>query len=255
MASILITGVSTGIGNALARYHLARGDEVLAVSRNPAANIPPQEHFHFMRCDLTDIERAPAILQTLLSRTTAPVETVYLNAGRFGGAPQLATQTSMQEFNSVLALNLGAVKMVLDIMLSATPPPSTVVFSSSISALRQRAGMLSYSVSKAALNALAKIYQLENPHTFFAVLGLCNVQTTVARTIMAADERFSDLVALRQRAAVPGYIVDADSRAGHIVQVLAERHRNGLKSGEFQEIRDLLNQPLKEETRNDPIHT
>ncbi|WEX15965.1 SDR family NAD(P)-dependent oxidoreductase [Pseudomonas sp. G11] len=114
MASILITGVSTGIGNALARYHLARGDEVLAVSRNPAANIPPQEHFHFMRCDLTDIERAPAILQTLLSRTPAPVETVYLNAGRFGGAPQLATQTSMQEFNSVLALNLGAVKMVLD---------------------------------------------------------------------------------------------------------------------------------------------
>lgn len=36
MAAILITGVSTGIGNALARYHLARGDEVLAVSRNPA---------------------------------------------------------------------------------------------------------------------------------------------------------------------------------------------------------------------------
>ena len=86
------------------------------------------------------------------------------------------------------------------------------------------------------------------------MLGLCNVQTAVAKTIMAADERFSDLVALRQRAAVPGYIVDAESRAAHIVQVLAERHHLGLKSGEFQEIRDLLNQPLQEETRNDPIH-
>ena len=72
MASILITGVSTGIGNALARYHLARGDEVLAVSRNPAANIPSQERFHFLRCDLTDIDRAPAILQALLSRSSAP---------------------------------------------------------------------------------------------------------------------------------------------------------------------------------------
>ena len=255
MASVLITGIRTGIGNALARDHLARGDEVLGVSRSPPVNIPAHARFHFLRCDLTDLQRAPATLQALLAHASSPVETVYLNAGRFGSPPKLATQTSMNEFNSILALNLGAVKMVLDIALGSPQPPDTVVFSSSISALRQRAGMLSYSVSKAALNALAKIYQLENPHVFFAVLGLCNVQTTVARTIMAADERFTDLVALRQRAAGPGYMVDTDSRARHIAQVLAGRHTNGLKSGQFQEIRDLLNQPFPEETRNDPIQS
>lgn len=137
----------------------------------------------------------------------------------------------MQEFNSVLALNLGAVKMVLDIMLSATLPPSGRFFHHRFRHCANVRGMLSYSVSKAALNVLWQNLSIGNPHTFFAVLGLCNVQMTVARTIMAADERFSDLVALRQRAAVPGYIVDADSRAGHIVQVLAERHRNGLEIG------------------------
>lgn len=254
MASVLITGVSTGIGNALARDHLARGDEVLAVSRNPPTNIPVQDRFHFMPCDLTDIEQAPGILHALLRSASTPPQTVYLNAGTFGSAPQLAKLTSMEAFNSVLALNLGAVKMVLDIVLDGPQAPGTVVFSSSISALRQRAGMLAYSVSKAGLNALAKIYQLENPDTFFAVLGLCNVQTTVAQTIMAADDRFSDLAALRQRATTPGYIVDAESRAQHIAQVLAERHRNGLVSGEFQEIRHLLAHPAQENHSNDPAH-
>jgi NAD(P)-dependent dehydrogenase (short-subunit alcohol dehydrogenase family) len=109
-----------------------------------------------------------------------------------------------------------------------------------VSAIRQRAGMLSYSVSKAALNALANVYHLENPDVFFAVFGLCNVDTTVARTILQADERFHELVALRGRSTQPGYLVSPAERAKNIIALLERRHAMALRSGHFYEIRQLL---------------
>lgn len=100
--------------------------------------------------------------------------------------------------------------------------------------------MLSYSVSKAALNALAKVYQLENPEIFFAVLGLCNVDTRLAEVILQADERFDELCALRERSFRPGYLVNARDRAMHIASVIDQRDRLMLPSGEFREIRQLI---------------
>lgn len=247
MKRVFITGVSTGIGHALASQYLARGYAVVGVSRGCPEDLLGQPHFHFAGCDLTDIPNARPVLEQLLAQHGEQgFEVAYLNAGTFGEAPTLARQTSVQAFTAVLDINLVAVKWVLDVLLNAAQPPQTVCFSASVAGVRQRAGMLSYCVSKAALNALVKVYQLENPGVFFALLGLCNVDTLVARTILGADPRFTDLAGLRERAAQPGYVVSAQQRARQIVTVLQQRQMIGLESGNFQEIRPLLEHLNKE---------
>lgn len=247
MKRVFITGVSTGIGHALASQYLGLGYDVVGVSRQPPEDLLANPHFHFCACDLTDIPTARPLLEQLLAQHHSHgFEVAYLNAGTFGEPPSLATQTSVEAFTAVLDINLVAVKWVLDVLLGAAQRPQTVCFSASVAGVRQRAGMLSYCVSKAALNALVKVYQLENPDVFFALLGLCNVDTLVARTILGAHERFTDLAGLRERAAQPGYVVSPQQRARQIVTVLQQHQAIGLVSGNFQEIRPLLEHLNKE---------
>lgn len=249
MKRVFITGVSAGIGHALASQYLERGYAVVGVSRRRPEDLLGNPHFHFCACDLTDLPSARPLLQQLLAQGQGQgegFEVAYLNAGAFGEQPALAAQTPVQAFTAVLDINLVAVKWVLDVLLDAPQRPQTVCFSASVAGVRQRAGMLSYCVSKAALNALAKVYQLENPDVFFALLGLCNVDTLVSRTILGAHEQFVDLAGLRERARQPGYVVSPQQRARQIVTVLQQRQALNLESGSFQEIRPLLEHLNKE---------
>lgn len=241
MRSVLITGVSAGIGHALAKLYLARGFRVCGISRRAPEDLIGHPDMIFVPYDLTRFEGVAAVVDDLLRRAgVAAPEILFLNAGSFGSAPKRADETSIAEFQEILAINLIAVKAVLDACLSRSDRPQCVVVSASISAVRPRAGMLSYAVSKAALNALAQIYGIENPDIFFAVIGLCNVDTRVARTIMQADARFDELVALRDRATtIPGYLASPDERARHLAAVLENRKELGLQSGRFKEIREL----------------
>lgn len=241
MRTVLITGVSTGIGHALAKLYLSRGFRVCGVSRRAPAELVDHPDMIFAQYDLTRFDGIATVVDELLSRAhIATPEILFLNAGGFGPPPKRADETPIAEFQEILAINLIAVKAVLDACLSRSERPRCVAFSASISALRPRAGMLSYAVSKAALNALAQIYGIENPDVFFAVLGLCNVDTKVARTILQADDRFDDLVALRGRATtIPGYLSSPDERAQHLAAILEERAQLGLQSGRFKEIREL----------------
>ncbi|NER59444.1 SDR family oxidoreductase [Pseudomonas sp. MAFF212428] len=120
MKRVFITGVSTGIGHALASQYLARGYAVVGVSRGCPEDLLGQPHFHFAGCDLTDIPNARPVLEQLLAQHGEQgFEVAYLNAGTFGETPTLARQTSVQAFTAVLDINLVAVKWVLDVLLNA----------------------------------------------------------------------------------------------------------------------------------------
>ncbi|WP_159732799.1 SDR family oxidoreductase [Methylosinus sp. Ce-a6] len=241
MKTVFITGVSAGIGHALAELYLARGFQVCGVSRRVATDLADHPNMIFARCDLTRFDAITGVVDSLFARAgAASLEALFINAGSFGPTPKLATETSITEFHEVLNINVSAAKSVLDACLSRSARPQCVAFSASISAIRPRPGMLSYSVSKAALNALVKSYALENPDIFFAVLGLCIVDTELTRGAMRADDRFDDLVALRARAtSIDGYLATPDERARDLAAVLDRRVELGLQSGQFKEIREL----------------
>lgn len=100
--TVLVTGVSRGIGLAVAQRLLQAGTRVVGVSRTP----PPTENppgMAFTRLDLGDISGLPAALRQLAT-DHRDIDALILNAGagRFGGLEQF----SVDQIRRLVDLNL-----------------------------------------------------------------------------------------------------------------------------------------------------
>jgi NAD(P)-dependent dehydrogenase (short-subunit alcohol dehydrogenase family) len=238
--SVFITGVSSGIGHALAEHALELGYWVYGTARRRPDQLLRNDKFKFASIDLFRLELIEMELRQFLADCPRQLDFVFLNAGSFGSRPSRGEDRSIEEFQSIFALNLHANKIIIDHFIRNRILVHTYVVSSSISAVRQREGMLAYSSSKAALNAMISVYALENKDTFFALLGLCNVDTQLGRTIVDVDASLPELFELAKRVQQSGYTVSPEQRAADIFQIALDPENFGLRSGVFAEIRSLL---------------
>jgi NAD(P)-dependent dehydrogenase (short-subunit alcohol dehydrogenase family) len=81
---ILITGVSSGLGKALVKKNLARGDFVVGIARDELDSLSIREltenkNFFYVRCDLADIEDIDNLFE-ILSKKSLSIDKVILNA-------------------------------------------------------------------------------------------------------------------------------------------------------------------------------
>ena len=83
MPMVLITGVSSGIGHALADRYLSRGDRVLGVSRRTPSDLVEHPNFKFATLDVSEVTAVQSVLPKLLDSVTE-LNTVVLNAGILG---------------------------------------------------------------------------------------------------------------------------------------------------------------------------
>lgn len=243
MRRVFITGVSSGIGEALADLYLQHGYTVYGVSRRRPYRFMNHANFHFRQFDLSQLDD----IRTLFTGDfSAPLEhgvdILFLNAGVSGNVPARAEEFPLAELLHVIAVNVLANKAILDHMLSSRCRPKTCVLSASMAGVRFRAGTLPYSLSKAALIALGGVYAEENRNMFFAVLGLCNVNTSLSRQVSFSERTsdFQDLKSLQQRALTSGYLISTAQRAKDIFSVIHSPDAYGLESGKFAEMRTLL---------------
>lgn len=241
----LIVGVSSGIGNALALQLLVRGYQVFGVGREAPSNIPAGSGFQFARIDLSDPDSvAPALSGFLFERNQlTSLQYVFLNAGRFSQRIAPMANVELSDLTTLMQINVWGHKQILDELLRHQVAIDTCMFSTSIAGVRARAGNSGYAISKAALNMLGKIYALENPHIFFSVLGMCNVDTHLSHTIatLPLEGDFPEIEQLRARArAISGYVVNAEQRAANVIDLLEGGLKQQTASGDFVEIRSLL---------------
>ncbi|MEF7612973.1 SDR family NAD(P)-dependent oxidoreductase [Aquincola sp. MAHUQ-54] len=244
---VLVTGASRGIGLALARQHLERGHRVFGLSRT----VPPSLAGHAGYVHVTlDLARCDGLGDALRGKLIRPhgltrLSRLFLNAGQF--SPRIAdvAQVPLAELQALMDLNVWANKLLLDALLQHGVGIEACVVSSSIAGVRARGGNSGYAISKAALNMLVRLYALEQPATYFALLGLCNVDTELARRIGALplEGTFPDLEGLRRRGAQAGYLATAAQRADDIHRLLVAGLREHLPSGEFAEVRTLKEAP------------
>ncbi|PSU32895.1 SDR family NAD(P)-dependent oxidoreductase [Photobacterium lutimaris] len=244
MASVFISGVSDGIGLALATLHLQKGDSVIGMARHCPEQIAGHDNFVLIQADFGCLTQLSEVIDTnFAALENAEFDTLYLNAGATGNSPEYAGNTSLNDVVTVMNINAIANKLLLDVLLNMKHKPALVVVSASIAGRRYRAGMLAYSMSKAALEALSGVYAQEYPDVFFAVLGMCNVDTRLSHNIVNHPNvsLFPDHVRLKQRFQIPGYVVSAEMRAEDIYKIVQEQNCKHLKNGEFIEVRTLLN--------------
>jgi len=187
--TILITGVSSGLGNGLAHFYLEQGSQVYALNRQEPADLISHQNFHFVSCDLTDEGNVDAKVSELLANLKQ-LDLVVLNAGILNQLKDMR-DTPLSEIREVMEINTWANKTVIDALVKQVPSISQIVAISSGAAVSGNRGWNAYSLSKAALNMLIKLYADELPEIHFSALAPGLVDTAMQDYICELnDERF-----------------------------------------------------------------
>jgi NAD(P)-dependent dehydrogenase (short-subunit alcohol dehydrogenase family) len=232
---VLITGIHTGLGHALARRCLEQGDRVLALSRVLPEDLADQEGLTFRALDLRRTEEIPDAVNVLLTGLDS-IDLAVLNAGVLGEIKDLH-QTSLEELRDVMDINVWANKVLIDALIAHHAPVNQIVAISSGAAFNGSGGWGAYSISKSALNLLIRVYAHEHPGTHFIALAPGVVETAMIRYILARpeDPRYGANGRIR-KAAAEGRILDPETAAANILARVTELRRHS--SGTYVDIRE-----------------
>ncbi len=152
--SVLVTGVSRGIGKAVAERLASQGHDVIGVSRTEPSDFPGR----FYAADLSDETAAKAVLAEIAARHK--VSRLVHNAGLI--EPARIEDVTNTQFDAMMRLN---VQVAIWAMQAVLPDMKAAHFGR-IVMIGSRAGLgkalrLVYSASKAALLGLTRTSALE----------------------------------------------------------------------------------------------
>jgi NAD(P)-dependent dehydrogenase (short-subunit alcohol dehydrogenase family) len=190
----LITGVSSGIGQALVTFYLDQGYNVIGLGRRDQAR--QDKRYLFLTIDFSDRESVIEILKTVVF---PELDIVYLNAGVLGAIEDMS-ESSLEAIDEVMQVNVWANKLLLDRFIEQEIVVKEVIAISSGAAVNGSRGWGAYSLSKATLNMLIKLYARQMRKTHLTALAPGLVETPMLRSIITdvKDERFSSVEVLRQ---------------------------------------------------------
>lgn len=203
--SVLITGGASGIGGAMVEAFCAQGARVafLDIDEAAGAEVASRTGAQFHPCDLTDIAALRAAVAAVEDAQQG-VDALVNNAGRDDRQPIEAIEP--ESWRRMLALNLDhqffATQAVAPGM--ASRGGGAVIMMGSVSWMRGRPGMASYTTAKAAINGLTRTLARE-----FGPSGV-RVNCIVPGAILterqarlwldpAMEQQFIDLQALKRR--------------------------------------------------------
>lgn len=163
--TVVITGSANGLGFALAKVHVARGDRVVLVDRDAEQGKASADalagNVHFIACDLTGAAECETLASNIAS-VTASVSRLYNNAGIAGSIGTLKHQTDAN-WEAVFGINVFAparlTRLLLPLLEAA--PRARVVNVASMAGLLSASHMSAYSASKAALVSLSETLHKE----------------------------------------------------------------------------------------------
>lgn len=169
----LITGASQGIGAAVAKAYSLSGAHVILLARNVAG----LEMLHdeivsaggsatIMPVDLLKLDELDTLGPSIYERF-GKLDIFVGNAGMLGTLGPL-THADPKEFQKVMDINLTAnyrLIRTLDPLLKASDAGRAIFVSTSSSVTKGRAYWGAYSISKAALESMVRVYAEETANT------------------------------------------------------------------------------------------
>lgn len=184
---IIITGVSSGIGKALALDYLKRGEIVIGIGRT---NVISHENYSFMECDLSETENIKK-LQFDLSGCDSL--TLINNAGVVGRIERLSEQ-EISDVEEVISLNTIAPMLLTQQVLKEFPLDKefTLINISSGAGKRAIPSWASYCASKAALDIFSQTI-LEEETELSRNIRVYSVSPGVVDTAMQEKIRSASL--------------------------------------------------------------
>jgi benzil reductase ((S)-benzoin forming) len=176
MHAAIVTGVSRGLGEALAAVMLARGFTVLGVGRAASPRLKGKR-FHLAACDLAQ----PALLAAAITpalRVVAegkPESVTLINNAAVATPVGRAGHLDASAITTALATNVAAPAVLADLFFRSFPDDSVerrIINVSSGAAQAAVAGMLVYGMSKAAIEMLTRAIAVECTDPRFRCISL-----------------------------------------------------------------------------------
>lgn len=196
--NVFITGTSSGLGFALAKYYLDSGHLVYGISRKMNEELNNYSNFHFLVQDITGFSELETNLFSFL-KDVQVLDLVILNAGVLNEIKDLK-DTSLHEIKKVMDVNVWANKILIEALFREVNKIRQVVAVSSGAAVSGARGWNAYSLSKATLNMLINLYAKEYPGTHFCALAPGLVDTGMQDYIFSLedDEKFPIVKRLKE---------------------------------------------------------
>jgi NAD(P)-dependent dehydrogenase (short-subunit alcohol dehydrogenase family) len=231
--NLLITGNSSGLGLGFSQEALKQGWRVYGCSRRGCELEGVQD----ILCDLQDFTAIPKALASLLEGVDR-LDLVILNAGILGEIKPMQAQ-SLDELRQLMDVNLWSNKVILDWLLNTALPVKQVIAISSGAAVLANKGWGGYTLSKAALNMLMRLYAHEFPQTHLCALAPGIIDTPMMDYLCEEPDP-KDYPALQRLRNARGTTAmpSPPEAAQRIFSVLAQLRE--FKSGSFVDIRQLL---------------
>ncbi len=235
MQTILITGVSSGIGQALAEEYIKRGDAVFGIGRNPAKSIMSEPNFYFLPLDFTEPDLILDDMKKFVSGRF--FDLVVLNAGTYTTVQKLS-ETTIGQIQEALNVNLLSAKHTIDAVLTHAKAEQIVAISTDFEVFGHH-GFGAHIVSKAALNSLIQLYAEEFPNVQFNTMATELIQTpTLSKFLKIPDpERHPYVQKIRDR-----FMVPLDQAIPQLIDSFAEAKHTS--NGSFVEMKKLKKQRI-----------
>lgn len=154
--TVIITGVSSGIGNSLANYYISQNWKVIGIGRNNTIRHP---NFTFFQKDLS----STTDFHFLIDAIQLASELILINnAGTIGNIERISEQ-QQSDIETTLQINTIAPMLLSQYILQTSPleKPLTIVNISSGAARKSIPAWASYCASKAALESFSQTIYLE----------------------------------------------------------------------------------------------
>ena len=189
MKSILITGASSGIGEATAKVFLQSGWRVgLVARRADRLEALAQDHTHavVLPADVTDAQAMAEAFARF-----GDLDVLFNNAGIFGPSAPI-DEVALEDWDRVLAVNLGGMFIAARLAFGAmrkTGRGGRIINNGSISAHTPRENSVCYTTTKHAITGLTKSLALDGrPFDITAgQIDIGNAESEIVAGLKAAN--------------------------------------------------------------------
>lgn len=163
------------------------------------------------------------------------MDLVILNAGILGEIKELK-DTEIKELNSIMDINLWSNKIIIDKLLKEKNNIKHIVAISSGASINGSKGWGGYSISKAALNMMIKLYASENSGIHFTSLAPGLIDTSMQDYLCGKVDEFKFPSAKRLKESRGTELMPSPIKAGGIVANGIEKSKN-ITSGSYVDVR------------------
>jgi len=222
MRHMIVTGVSSGIGLAIARAALEKGYAVQGVGRNSPNQLEGQENWTFTPCDLTDLAAVDGL------EFQAGAHTILVNnAGTLGPVAQ-GENASAEALADCMELNVTAPMRLTARFLKEATGEKQVYFTGSGAAQFAIPGWSAYCASKAAIHMYAEVLAQEYPQVRIHAFKPGKVNTPMQAQIRTATSKDFPGVQHFIDEYQQGNLVEASDVADRLLHVIESKDNPGV---------------------------